>query len=60
MILMTKEQLDAAPDDIRPVRIEFTFTDGHLVIAEGEGARAMYRFMLNGQQLEGDNANKQG
>ena len=50
--MITAEQMAAAPENIRPVRIEITFADGHQLVAEGEGARAFYRKMCNGELLD--------
>ncbi len=50
--MLTAEQIAAAPENIRPVRIEITFADGHQLVAEGEGALAFYRKMCNGQLLD--------
>jgi len=33
--MLTAEQIAAAPENIRPVRIEITFADGHQLVAEG-------------------------
>jgi len=50
--MLTAEQIAAEPENIRPVRIEITFADGHQLVAEGEGARAFYRKMCNGELLD--------
>jgi hypothetical protein len=50
--MVTVEAIAAAPENIRPVRIEITFADGHQLVSEGEGARAFYRKMCNGELLD--------
>lgn len=51
-IAVTDEEINALPDNARPVIIKITFADGHEYIAINEGARSFFRKMLVGQKYE--------
>lgn len=50
--MITREQVESMPDSERPEKIAITHADGHVVEFLGEAARAMYRWQLNGHELE--------